>query len=175
MIGRAKPAHVPYWRVSNPTLWHVCISMIGRADIEGSNSNVAWTLHCHMPGIPVVFFLTPLNEHSSDLKDWYVMSSQFLFVLKIKIKQAFPLSIHRCAAPATCPTSQRLLHGSVNKRINIESEYRCAASLNLMEGVFNLFPCWANVPKSKIEKKMRVKNVILQNVQNKTEWQFSSP
>ena len=35
------PAHVPYWRVNNPTLWDFCISMIGRADIEGSKSNVA--------------------------------------------------------------------------------------------------------------------------------------
>ena len=35
------PAHVPYWRVNNPTLWDFCVSMIGRADIEGSKSNVA--------------------------------------------------------------------------------------------------------------------------------------
>ena len=35
------PAHVPYWRVNNPTLWDFCVSMIGRVDIEGSKSNVA--------------------------------------------------------------------------------------------------------------------------------------
>ena len=35
------PAHVPYWRVNNPTLWHFCVSVIGKADIEGSTSNVA--------------------------------------------------------------------------------------------------------------------------------------
>ena len=35
------PVHVPYWRVNNPTLWDFCVSMIGRADIEGSKSNVA--------------------------------------------------------------------------------------------------------------------------------------
>ena len=29
------------WRVNNPTLWDFCVSMIGRADIEGSKSNVA--------------------------------------------------------------------------------------------------------------------------------------
>uniref|UniRef100_A0A2N9EUH1 Senescence-associated protein n=1 Tax=Fagus sylvatica TaxID=28930 RepID=A0A2N9EUH1_FAGSY len=36
------PAHVPYWWVNNPTLGEFCfITMIGRADIEGSKSNVA--------------------------------------------------------------------------------------------------------------------------------------
>ena len=35
------PAHVPYWRVNNPTLDEFCFTMIGRADIEGSQSNVA--------------------------------------------------------------------------------------------------------------------------------------
>ena len=35
------PAHVPYRWVNNPTLWDICVSMIGRADIEGSKSNVA--------------------------------------------------------------------------------------------------------------------------------------
>ena len=31
-------AHVPYWRVNNPTLWDFCVLMIGRADIQGSKS-----------------------------------------------------------------------------------------------------------------------------------------
>ncbi|KAF6197453.1 hypothetical protein GE061_020208 [Apolygus lucorum] len=35
------PAHVPYWRVNNPTLGEFCFAMIGRADIEGSKSDVA--------------------------------------------------------------------------------------------------------------------------------------
>ncbi|PHT26382.1 Regulator of rDNA transcription protein 15 [Capsicum baccatum] len=35
------PAHVPYWWVKNPTLGEFCFTMIGRADIEGSKSNVA--------------------------------------------------------------------------------------------------------------------------------------
>ncbi|PHT27029.1 Regulator of rDNA transcription protein 15 [Capsicum baccatum] len=35
------PAHVPYWWVNNPTLGEFCFTMIGRADIEGSKSNVA--------------------------------------------------------------------------------------------------------------------------------------
>jgi len=35
------PAHVPFWRVNNPTLGEFCFTMIGRADIEGSKSDVA--------------------------------------------------------------------------------------------------------------------------------------
>ena len=35
------PAHVPYQWVNNPTLGEFCFAMIGRADIEGSKSNVA--------------------------------------------------------------------------------------------------------------------------------------
>ncbi|PHT26848.1 Regulator of rDNA transcription protein 15 [Capsicum baccatum] len=35
------PAHVPHWWVNNPTLGEFCFTMIGRADIEGSKSNVA--------------------------------------------------------------------------------------------------------------------------------------
>ncbi|KAG5346602.1 RRT15 protein, partial [Acromyrmex charruanus] len=35
------PAHVPCWRVNNPTLGEFCFAMIGRTDIEGSKSNVA--------------------------------------------------------------------------------------------------------------------------------------
>ncbi|ESO89395.1 hypothetical protein LOTGIDRAFT_116114, partial [Lottia gigantea] len=35
------PAHVPCWWVNNPTLGEFCFAMIGRADIEGSKSNVA--------------------------------------------------------------------------------------------------------------------------------------
>ncbi|CAA7018209.1 unnamed protein product [Microthlaspi erraticum] len=34
-------SHVPYWWVNNPTLGEFCFTMIGRADIEGSKSNVA--------------------------------------------------------------------------------------------------------------------------------------
>ncbi|KAL3075040.1 hypothetical protein niasHT_038975 [Heterodera trifolii] len=33
--------HVPYWWVNNPTLGEFCFAMIGRADIEGSKSDVA--------------------------------------------------------------------------------------------------------------------------------------
>uniref|UniRef100_A0A0D3AW22 Uncharacterized protein n=1 Tax=Brassica oleracea var. oleracea TaxID=109376 RepID=A0A0D3AW22_BRAOL len=34
-------SHVPYWWVNNPTLGEFCFTLIGRADIEGSKSNVA--------------------------------------------------------------------------------------------------------------------------------------
>ncbi|KAK8610616.1 hypothetical protein V6N13_081772 [Hibiscus sabdariffa] len=34
-------AHVPYWWVKNPTLGEFCFTKIGRADIQGSKSNVA--------------------------------------------------------------------------------------------------------------------------------------
>ncbi|PHT25877.1 Regulator of rDNA transcription protein 15 [Capsicum baccatum] len=42
-LGAEAPtaAHVPYWWVNNPTLGEFCFTMIGRADIEGSKSNVA--------------------------------------------------------------------------------------------------------------------------------------
>uniref|UniRef100_A0A0R0GR24 Senescence-associated protein n=1 Tax=Glycine max TaxID=3847 RepID=A0A0R0GR24_SOYBN len=36
-----RSTHVPYWWVNNPTLGEFCFTMIGRADIEGSKSNVA--------------------------------------------------------------------------------------------------------------------------------------
>ena len=39
-MGGLNLAHVPYWRANNPILWDFCVSMIGRADIEGSKSNV---------------------------------------------------------------------------------------------------------------------------------------
>ncbi|PHT26835.1 Regulator of rDNA transcription protein 15 [Capsicum baccatum] len=39
--GRQADAHVPYWWVNNPTLGEFCFTMIGRADIEGSKSNIA--------------------------------------------------------------------------------------------------------------------------------------
>ena len=38
------PAHVPCKRVNNPTLGEFCFAMIGRADIEGSKSDVAMNL-----------------------------------------------------------------------------------------------------------------------------------
>ncbi|PHT25812.1 Regulator of rDNA transcription protein 15 [Capsicum baccatum] len=42
-LGAEDPtaAHVPYWWVNNPTIGEFCFTMIGRADIEVSKSNVA--------------------------------------------------------------------------------------------------------------------------------------
>ncbi|CAN6972869.1 unnamed protein product, partial [Brassica rapa subsp. trilocularis] len=45
------PAHVPYWWVNNPTLGEFCFTMIGRADIEGSKSNVA--MNAWLPQVPL--------------------------------------------------------------------------------------------------------------------------
>jgi len=45
-------------------LTEFCFGMIGRADIEGSKSNVAnERLGCHKPVIPVVTFLAPLASN----------------------------------------------------------------------------------------------------------------
>ncbi|CAN7093033.1 unnamed protein product [Brassica rapa subsp. narinosa] len=41
------PTHVPYWWVNNPTFGEFCFTMIGRADIEGSKSNV--TMNAWLP------------------------------------------------------------------------------------------------------------------------------
>ncbi|CAL8988936.1 unnamed protein product, partial [Prunus brigantina] len=46
------PAHVPYWWVNNPTLGEFCFTMIGRADIEGSKSNVAMNAWLPQAGYP---------------------------------------------------------------------------------------------------------------------------
>ncbi|KAG0495241.1 hypothetical protein HPP92_006235 [Vanilla planifolia] len=35
------PAHIPYWWVNNPTIGEFYFTMIERADIEGSKSNIA--------------------------------------------------------------------------------------------------------------------------------------
>ncbi|XP_022765861.1 uncharacterized protein LOC111310685 [Durio zibethinus] len=41
------PAHVPYWWVNNPTLGEFYFTMIGKADIEGSKSNI--TMNAWLP------------------------------------------------------------------------------------------------------------------------------
>ena len=40
---------VPYWRLNNTTISDFCVSMIGRADIEGSDSNVAMNVSTSQP------------------------------------------------------------------------------------------------------------------------------
>ena len=44
--------------------------------------------------IPVVTFLTSLALYSSNLKDRQAMLSQFVFVLKMRTKQAFLILVH---------------------------------------------------------------------------------
>ena len=39
--GGLNPAHLPCWRANNPRLGGCCFAMIGRADTEGSKSDVA--------------------------------------------------------------------------------------------------------------------------------------
>ena len=46
------PAHIPYWWVNKPTLGEFCFTIIGRADIERSKSNVpinAWLPQASYP------------------------------------------------------------------------------------------------------------------------------
>ncbi|PHT27253.1 Regulator of rDNA transcription protein 15 [Capsicum baccatum] len=50
-------AHVPYWWVNNPTLGEFCFTMIGRADIEGSKSNVAMNVWLPQASYPCGNFL----------------------------------------------------------------------------------------------------------------------
>ena len=67
--------------------------------------------------IPVVTFPTPLAEYSSDLKDRQAMFSQFVFVLKMRIKQAFHLLVHmRFLFFLSSPTSGHLRHHSTGLR-----------------------------------------------------------
>jgi hypothetical protein len=63
--------------------------MVGRADIEGSKSDVA--MNAWPPVIPVVTFLTPLAENFSSQK---AVLSQSLCVLNIGIKPAFALLLY---------------------------------------------------------------------------------
>ena len=109
--------HTDVRQAEKPTLWDFCVSMVGRGDVEGSKRNVA--MNAWLPQasrIPVACFdwdgagwgllspqvfvqrriisvvnvLTPLAECPSQLKDRQAMLSQWVFVLKMKIKQAFP-------------------------------------------------------------------------------------
>ncbi|CAN6801212.1 unnamed protein product [Brassica oleracea] len=56
-------AHVPYWWVNNPTLGEFCFTMIGRADIEGSKSNVA--MNAWLPQASYPFGLESSSTGSS--------------------------------------------------------------------------------------------------------------
>eukprot|EP00347_Sterkiella_histriomuscorum_P023354 403334965 len=89
------PAHVPYQRVNNPTLGEFCFTMIGRADIEESKSNVAMNAWLPQASYPCGNFSDTSSLKLLKQKDRQAMLSQFVFVLKIKIKQAFPLLVYK--------------------------------------------------------------------------------
>ncbi|PHT25410.1 hypothetical protein CQW23_34962 [Capsicum baccatum] len=93
------PAHVPYWWENNPTLGEFCFTMIGRADIEGSKSNVAMNAWLPQASYPCGNF--------SD-------TSSFEF--------------RRCAAPAKLPTCQYLPPESA-RRASLGSKKRGSAPL----------------------------------------------
>ena len=88
------PAHVPYQRVNNPTLCEFCFTMIGRADIEGSKSNVAMDAWLPQASYPCGNFSDTSSLKLLKIKDRQAMLSQFVFVLKTGIKRAFPLLVH---------------------------------------------------------------------------------
>jgi len=54
--------------VNNPTLWDFCVSMIGRADIEGSKSNVAMNAWLPQASYPCGNF--------SDTSSWKFLRSK---------------------------------------------------------------------------------------------------
>ncbi|KAI3421204.1 hypothetical protein GPALN_014832 [Globodera pallida] len=65
-------AHVPYWWVNNPTLGEFCFAMIGRADIEGSKSDVAmdaWPPQASYPCGHLRYALTDVPPQSNSPPD----------------------------------------------------------------------------------------------------------
>ncbi|KAL2319208.1 hypothetical protein Fmac_028177 [Flemingia macrophylla] len=89
-------AHVPYWWVNNPTLGEFCFTMIGRADIEGSKSNVAMNAWLHK--------LIPVNQTS-----FYPFVPHEISVLVELILGHLRYLLTRCAAPKpNSPTRQCL-------------------------------------------------------------------
>ena len=61
----------------------------------GWGQGAAMALNYKRENYPVLTYLTPLAEYSSGLKDRQVMISQFVFVLKMRIKHMFPFFVHR--------------------------------------------------------------------------------
>ena len=53
--------------MNNPTLGEFCFTMIGRADIEGSKSNVAMNAWLPQASYPCGNFLTPLASNSEEM------------------------------------------------------------------------------------------------------------
>ncbi len=88
------PAHVPYWWVNNPTLGEFCFTMIGRADIEGSKSNVAMDAWLPQASYPCGNFSDTSCLKLSKSKGSKATLSRSVFILKIKIKRAFALLLY---------------------------------------------------------------------------------
>jgi hypothetical protein len=69
--------------------------MIGRADIEGSKSNVAMDAWLPQISYPCGNFSDTSSLKLLKQKDRKAKISLFVFLLKIKIKQAFPLMVNK--------------------------------------------------------------------------------
>src|SRR5215475_61001 len=80
------PAHVPYWWVNNPTLGEFCFTMIGRADIEGSKSNVAIDAWLPQASYPCGNFSDTSCFEFRRQKDRLATVSRFALVLGVQIK-----------------------------------------------------------------------------------------
>jgi len=82
------PAHVPCWQVNNLTVSHFCKTGVGRADIEGSKSDVAmnaWPPQASYPygNFSVTSGFNTLNIWDTGPKDRKAMLSQLGSILKI--------------------------------------------------------------------------------------------
>ncbi|KAK7297757.1 hypothetical protein VNO77_47716 [Canavalia gladiata] len=116
-------AHVPYWWVNNPTLGEFCFTMIGRADIEGSKSNVAmnaWLPQASYPcgnfsdtssfkfrrtkGSIGHAFTVRIRTGNQNQTSFYPFVPHEISVLVELILRTPALSFNRCAAPAKLPT-----------------------------------------------------------------------
>ncbi|XP_022765870.1 uncharacterized protein LOC111310705 [Durio zibethinus] len=79
------PAHVPYWWVNNPTLGEFCFIMIGKADIEGSKSNVAmnaWLPQASYPcGSIGHAFMICIRTENQNQTSFYPFVTHEIFVL----------------------------------------------------------------------------------------------
>ncbi|PHT25355.1 hypothetical protein CQW23_35013 [Capsicum baccatum] len=98
------PANVPYWWVNNPTLGEFCFTMIGRADIEGSKSNVAMNAWLPQASYPCGNF--------SD-------TSSFEFRSRIPfVRTSFELAVRRAGKvpEGTVPSQSRDRHAMTRSR-----------------------------------------------------------
>ncbi|PHT26577.1 hypothetical protein CQW23_33811 [Capsicum baccatum] len=98
------PAHVPYWWVNNPTLGEFCFTMIGRADIEGSKSNVAMNAWLPQASYPCGNF--------SDTSSFEFRRSKGL------LGHAFTLAVRRAgkALEGIVPSPSPSRHAATNSR-----------------------------------------------------------